>query len=92
MARIDGNLLKPRGHSSNELFYCSAFIKGFSDQQAGRKFSYPPHGGPNPTARSAEIAYERGRHFSAIWGQRSIWNKSKMIEELERLHREGVII
>lgn len=86
-----GNLTNPRWHGTDALLQSPAFICGFGDAKAGRPFLYPVKcRGPNNSRRSAEIAYERGRHFAALWhGPIDI---PAMRKELDRLRSAGLVI
>ena len=87
------NVIEGHVHSTDVLFYSPAFVLGFRDQRAGNKFSYPENAkGPNNHYRSAQIAYERGRQFSVLWGRRPVSNLTAMKLELDLLHIRGQIL
>lgn len=85
------NLMKPRGHTADELFHSPAFIAGFSDYRGGRAFSYPQARGPHSGMRSSQIAYERGRHFAALWAGKPL-HIAKMIAALSQARKDGFIL
>lgn len=86
------NILQPRGISTEKLFYSPAFVLGFRDARAGNPFRYPDGApGPKPHIRSAQLAYERGRQFGALWGSRPVTNLSKMKKALARFHSQRLI-
>lgn len=86
------NVIKPRGHGTDALFYSSAFVRGFSDGGAGSPFRcLQGAAGPNSGSRSAEMAYERGRQFAVLWSGRPVSNLTRMIEALAQARAERLI-
>lgn len=81
------------GVSNDALFYSRAFIRGFSDKKAGRAFDPPEDGGPLAGKfRSAHFAYERGRQFAVLWGDRPVSNLTAMKDALLKFHQDGLIL
>jgi hypothetical protein len=74
---------------ADKLFHSPAFVAGFSDQRAGRKFRGDILvDGPTRSYRSSQLAYERGRQFSILWG-RQPFDIPKMIDDLTRWGPSG---
>lgn len=83
------NLVPVRSVGSDRLFHSRAFVMGYSDCRWGRKFREVKEGlGPGKTIRSAQLAYERGRQFSVVWGDRP-FDIALMIAELKRVGPKG---
>ena len=93
MARNYGNLTGRKSTSTERLFYSPAFVVGFGDHRAERPFRYPDHArGPGLHLRSAQLAYERGRQFSAWLGpRRDVTNLTALKDSLAAAHRAGDI-
>lgn len=87
-----GNLTEPRGASTERLFYSPSFVLGFGDARAARPFRYPDRAGPNPHKRSGQIAYERGRQFAILWGDRPVTDLSAMLAALADFHIQRAIL
>ena len=83
------NLVVIAKAGADKLFHSPAFVAGFSDQRAGRKFRRNvPLTGPTRSYRSGQLAYERGRQFSILWG-RQPFNTPKMIDALSNWGPSG---
>ncbi|WP_162938176.1 hypothetical protein [Kiloniella sp. EL199] len=55
--------------SVDKLYRSEAFQQGYEDYRRGLPFDYPKRcKGPNPSLKSAELAYETGRQFAAWLG------------------------
>ncbi|WP_085907517.1 hypothetical protein [Kiloniella majae] len=55
--------------SVDKLYRSDAFQQGYEDYRRGLPFDYPRRcKGPNPSLKSAELAYETGRQFAAWLG------------------------
>ncbi len=55
--------------SVDRLYRSEAFQQGYEDYRRGLPFDYPKRcKGPNPSRKSAELAYETGRQFAAWLG------------------------
>lgn len=53
-----------------KLFFSAAFRRGVEDYRHNLPFKYPEFCcGPNPSVKSAQLAYETGRQFAAWLGQ-----------------------
>ncbi len=87
------NVIGPKGTTTERLFYAPAFIIGFGDHRAERPFRYPERArGPNSHLRSAQLAYERGRQFSAWIGpRRDVMDLASLKASLAAAHRDGII-
>ena len=91
MIANSGNLTAKCSASTDRLFYSPAFVLGFRAGRMGNAFRYPDAKGPNPHLRSAQLAYERGRQFGALWRGKSSTNPTEMKAALEDLHRRRII-
>ncbi|CAA2142762.1 hypothetical protein [Hyphomicrobium sp. ghe19] len=86
------NASRPMSTTTDALFYSPAFVIGFGDGYAGKRFIYPEgKRGPNPHLRSAQLAYERGRQFGVLWRGRSVADLTAMKAALQAFHDERLI-